>query len=178
VAQLPSGQLHAVLGTAEVPQADSLVQWLRKHAELLQGLDMRLISSIKRGGTKDWAEFITTLATALQDATARGALAGLHSFALKGTAARPGLLHALPAAQLKQLAIEVPKQDALSLTAIAALTSLGSLQLTFLPAELQAFSHHTEVEELLAAQDAALQATSQLLAAGLQQLTELHIGPV
>jgi hypothetical protein len=173
VEQLRFGQLQAVLSTAKVQQAESLVQWVCKHARLLQALDVQLISSIKHGGTKDWAALTAGLAAALQDATAHGALAGLHSFALKGIQAGHSLLQALSAAQIQQLVVQVPKQDALSLSAVAALTSLRSLQLTFTPPDRRSFGP-ISIAQQLPAQDTALQP----LAAGVQQLTELRIGPV
>jgi hypothetical protein len=170
VAQLLFGQLQAVLSAAKVRQAEAFMQWLAKHAGLLQGLEAQLFSRIEHGGTKDWSEYTAALAATLQDAAARGALEGLFSFSFKGATAI-SVLQALPAAQVAHLKVQVPCYDALSLTAVAALTSLRSLQLTFLPASR---GSSNMIHELLAAQQAALQP----LAAGLQQLTELHIGPV
>jgi hypothetical protein len=175
VAQLLCGQLQAVLSTAKVQQAEALVCWLCKHARLLQGLDLQLISSIRHGGTLDWSEFTATvLAAALQEAAASGALAGLHSLALRGTSAGPSFMQALPAAQLTKLTVEVFDHDTSAITALATCTALRSLRLRLCRlAPGNPGSSQLTAAALAAARSAVLQPL-----AGLQQLTELHIGRV
>jgi hypothetical protein len=175
VAQLQLGQLQAALSTAKVQQAEALVCWLRKHARLLQGLDLQLISSIRHGGTLDWAGFAAAITAAVQEAAASGALAGLQSLALRGTTAGPAFLRALPAAQLTKLTVEVFDHDTSAMTALATCTALRSLHLQLrrlAPDSVEIIRLKTA--ELAAARSAVLQP----LAAGLQQLTELRIGPV
>ncbi|KAF6262448.1 hypothetical protein COO60DRAFT_627575 [Scenedesmus sp. NREL 46B-D3] len=83
------------------------------------------------------------------------------------------MLQPLAAAQLTRVAVEVPDRNFPTMTAVAALTLLRSLDLTFSPGA-PLVRYRMAQAELLAAQNSALQP----LAAGLQQLTELRIGPV
>jgi hypothetical protein len=101
VMQLLPRHLPVVLSTSDVPKASGLVQWLHKHAGLLQSLDVQLVSSFQRSGTSAWdsSAFPATLASALQQAAAAKMLQ-LQSFALSGSLANSSILQPLSAAQL------------------------------------------------------------------------------
>jgi hypothetical protein len=115
VADAHSGQVHIVLSTARVQQADAFVVWLRKHAGLLQQLELDLLgSSWRYANRRDWVA--SALAAALQHAAAAGCLR-LHSFSLKGSVAGAAVLAPL-AAQLTHLAVD--SRDGTDVCAIAA----------------------------------------------------------
>jgi hypothetical protein len=63
VADEHSGRVHVALSTAQVQQADAFAAWLRKHAGLLQQLELDLGSSWMTGGRRNWVA--TSLAAAL-----------------------------------------------------------------------------------------------------------------
>jgi hypothetical protein len=123
--------------------------WLPQHAGLLQQLELQ--QATHRHGI-DWT------------AAARQALssAQLQSFALSGTYVTANILQILPAAHLTQLSYVTHNPTHRNMAAAAGLTALRSLQITFNEQDTR-----TQDSKALAH-----------LAAGLQQLTQLRIGPI
>jgi hypothetical protein len=163
VAQQLAGQLQVVLHARKLQQGHALVQWLRKHADLLQGLELRLVSSmhIDRMHGRSSADLTDALQRALAHTSAAGTLR-LRSFTLRGISASTGILGFLPAAHLTHLdaCVDLERSDALQ--AVGRLSQLRCLALT----SLTSIRPSGAVVSLL------------LPLAGLQQLTELRIGPV
>jgi hypothetical protein len=172
VTQQLHGQLLVVLCTDAPPKMHALALWLRKHTGLCQGLNLQIIHSSDKslsfleGGlprVKDvrWPDAVAAIAKALQDAATAGNVA-LQSFSLAGSTADAATLQQIPSQQLTQLCAEIDFSSTVSLQAVAALTGLRSLQLT-----VAAHSARHAADDVLAP-----------LAAALQQLTQLHVGPV
>jgi hypothetical protein len=169
VAARLAGQLPVVLCTKQVQHAQAFVQWLGKHASLLQSLHLQLPRSHDALGRPSWpaaAGIAAGLADALQHAATSGALQ-LQSFALAGVAAAPGLLQQLPAPQLTKLCIGVDFSSSASLQAVAGLTSLRHLELCNTAQAAATTAAAIIPDDVLAP-----------LAAGLQQLTQLLLKPV
>jgi hypothetical protein len=120
--------------------------WLPQHAGLLQQLELQ--QATHRHGI-DWT------AAAKQALS----LSQLRSFTLRGTYATANLLQILPAAHLTQLSYETCGMTTRDMIAVARLTALRRLEVTF-----DSQNKYT--------------AGALPLAAGLQQLTELRIGPI
>jgi hypothetical protein len=160
------GQMSVTVHTGRLPQAASLMQWLTKHASLLQHLEIQLPAQhFDRAIRARWADTLTAFTTSLRHAAAAGMLR-LQSLTLKGFAATPYILRQLPAQHLTQLSAELRFDDSDSLQAVASLTGLRALQLSH-PLGILVSPNTAETAELLAP-----------LAAGLQQLTQLHIEPL
>jgi hypothetical protein len=121
--------------------------WLLQHAGLLQQLELQ--QATHRHGI-DWT------AAAKQALS----LSQLRSFTLRGTYATANLLQILPAAHLTQLSYETCGMTTRDMIAVARLTALRRLEVTF-----DSQNKHTA-------------GALRPLAAGLQQLTELRIGPI
>jgi hypothetical protein len=173
VAQQLLGQLPVVLRTDAPRRMHALAQWLQKHAGLCQGLDLQVSHNSEKsswvyvhGGllVRDvrWPDAVAAVAKALQDAAAAAGSSMLRSVSLTGNAAEASILQQIPPQQLTQLRLEVDYSSSASLQAIAALPGLRSLHLT-----VPAGTTWRTADDFLAP-----------LAAGLQQLTELQIGPV
>jgi hypothetical protein len=161
VAQLLPGQLPVVLHARKLQQVTSFAQWLQKHGGLLRDVAVHVAGGVdivhahNKHGWRPAA--VAALTAALQQAAAVGPLP-LRSFTLKGALATPDLLQQLPAMHLTQLNAEVQLGCRDSRNAVQALSNLHSLTLY----------DHTAV---CAARDML-----HLLAAGLQQLTQLRFG--
>jgi hypothetical protein len=169
------GQQQVVLHTGQVQQAESFAQWLGKYAGLLHSVDLHVISSIKHGGTRDWEATTAVLAGALQDAAEQDILQALRCFSDKGSAANAGVLQALKAAQLTQLAVELHIDDYPAIDAVTALTSLCSLDLKVLPA---GWCHRSDLVSIGHKIPVIPEKNALAPLAALPQLTQLHIGPV
>jgi hypothetical protein len=168
------GQLQVALRTVHVQQATWLVQWLYKHTGLLQELRLQLIRSCRRSGARDWAPTAATLAAALQQA----GMLHLQAMALSGSPASTSILRPLQSAQLTSLAVEVQRRDAAAIRAVAALTSLRQLDLHFVDVPRRAAITAAEHLDNLIGSALKEDLTLRPLAAGLQQLTQLRMGPV
>jgi hypothetical protein len=165
VTDVLQGQLSLIARSQKLEHAASLMQWLQKHACLLQQLEIQLAVKHLDGARKArWSNLITALESALQHAGA-ASLLKLKAVALGGFTASPGLLQALPAAHLTHLCAEVRLDDSASMQALAALTGLRTLQLRWTDGRFQLF--RPPIPENVLAPLAAL-----------QQLTQLHINPV
>jgi hypothetical protein len=178
-----AGQQHIELHTDQVQKAASFVQWLRKHARLLQSLDLQLVSSIRHGGTMHWDATAEALAAALQGAADEDedALQALQNVSLTGDAAGASVLQALAAAQLTQLTAELHttqycRPDAPAIRALSALTSLRSLDLRILPLDIRHLC--TKSGQFKRTLPAIPEGNALAPLAGLQQLTRLQVGPV
>jgi hypothetical protein len=123
--------------------------WLPRHAGLLQQLELQQAT---------WWHGIDWTAAASQALSS----SQLQSFALCEAYATANILQDLPAAHLTHLCFVTSRVTRHDMAAVAGLTALRSLEVTF--AYHETFMH-----------DAHALAP---LAAGLQQLTELRIGPV
>jgi hypothetical protein len=169
VAARLAGQLPVVLCTKQLRHAQAFVQWLGKHASLLQSLHLQLPRSHDALGRPSWpaaAGIAAGLADALQHAATSGALQ-LQSFELAGVTAGTDLLQQLPAAQLTKLCIGVDFSSSASLQAVAGLTSLRHLELCNTAQAAATTAAAIIPDDVLAP-----------VAAGLQQLTQLHLKPV
>jgi Leucine-rich repeat (LRR) protein len=170
VADEHSGHVHAALSTSKVQQADAFAAWLRKHAGLLQQLELDLGSSWMTGGRRNWVA--TSLAEALQHAAAAGCLR-LQSFSLKGSAAGAAVLGSLAAAQLTHLAVDIT--NGTDVGDVAALTALRSLELRFGQRSTQPTQPWNPAAP---ASGGDLGAVLASLLGQLQHLTQLRIGPI
>jgi hypothetical protein len=170
VAQVLQGQLSVAIHTGRLPQAASLVQWLTKHASLLQHLEVQLLAldPARRSTPARWSSTLAGFSDALHHAAAAGVLR-LHSLKLKGLVATPYILRQLPPQHLTHLSAEVDCDNSASMQAVAALTGLRSLQLIGRTAVAKSWLFHSAVAptDVLAP-----------LATALQQLTQLEIEPV
>jgi hypothetical protein len=182
IAEHCTAQLPAVVQTQNVPQAAAFCSWLRKHCHLLQSLDVQLISSSWLSGTAVWSTTVDALAAALQDAAAAGANL-LQQFALRGSPASVALLQHLSAAQLTQLWFE-PEFSASSSSEHKRRGSSYGSTITSSSEPNPALQQLTLLTTLrclgLSGKGPAAAEDDLVLAplASLQQLTELHIGPV
>jgi hypothetical protein len=180
VAQQLLGQLPVVLCTDAPRRMHALAQWLRKHAVLCRGLDQQITRSCFYGrGTmlvKDvrWPDAVAAVAKALQDAATATGTSRLQSFSLTGITADAAVLQQIPLQQLTKLCVEVEYSSSASLQAVAALTGLCSLQLTVRAGRRRRVWSAIAAERTRSTADDVLAP----LATGLQQLTELHVGPL
>jgi hypothetical protein len=176
--QLPE-QLPVLLRTNMPSRMQALAQWLQKHAGICQGLELHIIRSSEESDwfyayqgflhVKDvrWPDAIAAVSKALQEAAAATGTVRLQSFSLTGfsltgSTAVAALLQQMPAQHLTRLCVEVDYSSSVSLQAVAALTGLHSLRLIS-----SADSAWSVADDTFAP-----------LAAGLQQLTQLQVGPV
>jgi hypothetical protein len=161
-----AGQLPLVLCPKQLRRMQDFAQWLCKHASLLQSMHLQLPRSYDAmgycSGRPAAAGIAAALADALQHVAAFGALQ-LQSFELAGNIVDPGLLQQLPAARLTKLCADVEFSSSASLQAVAGLTGLQHLEL--------------RNTDFAATKSAAVTPDDMLapLAAGLQQLAQLHI---
>jgi hypothetical protein len=161
VAQVLAGQVPVTLAVQQekMQQASKFMQWLQKHAGLLQSLDLQLLRSFSRPGLDaQHAAAVSQLANSLQHAAAAGPLQ-LQSFSLSGPEVGASVLQHLPAAHLTQLAAAIAVSNSASMQALAGLSGLRCLQLSS--------------SDTAAAPDDVLEPLSAL-----QQLTLLHAGRV
>jgi hypothetical protein len=179
VAQILRGQrqLRVAFSTLKDQQLHALVQWLLQHAGLVTSLQLQVNpcsiagSFMERGPVRRFAtgvhDFIGTAAQrAVSSLLAAEDSIPLQSLTLRGTAASRSLLQQLPAAHLTELHAEVDFGYSNSMQALAALSRLRCLTIE-------------QAEQGMGDRNAARAADALApLAAGLQQLTELHINPV
>jgi hypothetical protein len=163
MAWLLRGQLPVALHTSQLQQVKLLAQWLRKHAGLVKSLDVCYM-----GPGSDYETHpnpAAAVARVLESAMAAAATAAapgslqLQSLSID-VAVEPTLLQHLPAARLTQLDITTSLCREADVAAISRLTSLQELRLTSIGLVLERLD------------------MMQQLAAGLQQLTQLYIGPL
>jgi hypothetical protein len=157
VVHVLAGQLTVELQAQTLQQAQSLVLWLHANACTVRSLQLQLPSSSSATGAGRLAAVVAALEAPLQRAAAAGSLQ-LQSFTLQGSITGHTILQQLPVLHLMQLCVDVNASSIASIQAVAALSSLRCLQL----------------QCTAAASDDVLYP----LAAGLQQLTQLKIGPV
>jgi hypothetical protein len=153
LAELAAGQLCVRLSHITLHQTQAFARWLRKHAALLQDLQLECCTCCTRGSAPAWA----ALQAGFQQAAARSTLQLQSLSIFESPVAEQGILQHLPAAHLTYLDAPVDLALSSSFQAVAALSGLRRLDL---------------------AGASAAQASDDVLArltAGLQQLTELHI---
>jgi hypothetical protein len=167
VAELCAARLPVVLHTKLLQQAQGFAQWLSKHAGLVQSLELQLnfwrADMLARSGTA-----MATLEPALQAAFAADSMQ-LQSVSITGSSISASTIERMSAARLTSLRVEVNCHCPSTMQALAALTGLRDLHLSNTaptPAQPPMWSPPVAAEE-----DALAP-----LAAGLQQLTQLHIG--
>jgi hypothetical protein len=174
VANILQGQLAVVLCTVWRQQLQEFEQWLTKHGALVKGLTLQTDPSNGEDRSEVDSRCLGAavfLGVAMQRtlpvsllAAAAGSLP-LQSLMLRCTAASPNLLQQLPTEHLTQLQAEVDLSCSDSMQAVAALSRLKHLTL-----EGEAYN----LRHVAAEADEAL----AVLAAGLQQLTQLQIKSV
>jgi hypothetical protein len=170
-------QLPVAFSTVEEEQLHALQQWLLMHPGLVTCLQLQIDPYSMAGSftqrqhrfAKGADDFIGTavqravsslLATAAEDNIP------LQSLTLRGTTASRTFLQQLPAAHLTELHAEVDFDCRTSMQAVAGLSRLQRLMLEGTKRDTD-YRHAARTSDALAP-----------LAAGLQQLTELHINPV
>jgi hypothetical protein len=166
ITQVLAGQVPVALAVQDKKQlahAQLLVQWLQKHAGLLQSLYLQFAACSNRtdaARVRRAAAVLLQLEAALKQAAAVSPLQ-LQSFCVKGSAVGAGFLQQLPAAHLTHLCLHLDMYNSsyFSMRAIAALTNLRCLQL--------------DSCDTAAALDNVLAPLGHL-----QQLTQLHVGTV
>uniref|UniRef100_A0A383W3M9 Uncharacterized protein n=1 Tax=Tetradesmus obliquus TaxID=3088 RepID=A0A383W3M9_TETOB len=163
VVQLLPGQLPVLLHTSQLQQVLLLAQWLRKHAGLVKSLAVYYESS--GAEIQEYPAPTYTAGAVLCNALAAAATAAapgvlqLQSFSIN-LQTWPELQQSLPVAHLTKLTAGTLISNTDYMKAIFGLTNLRELRLT-------------SFDRVPAADETLLR-----LAAGLQQLTLLQIGPV
>jgi hypothetical protein len=164
IAQVLAGQVPVVLAVQDKKQlahAHALVQWLQKHAGLLQSFDLQFTCSSSTDEARaERAVVLSQLEAALEQAAVVGSLQ-MQSFCLKGCAVSYAILQQLPAAHLTSLCAHLHMRSSsyIDMLEVAALSSLRCLQL--------------DSCDTAAARDEVLAPLMHL-----QQLTQLHVGTV
>jgi hypothetical protein len=177
VAECLQGQLPVVLSTVKPERLHSFEQWLAKHAGLPKGLDLRIDRSSSAGRFGNLNSRFSSFANGFLGAAAQRAVRSLlataanrvplQSLTFCESTASLDLLQQLSAVHLTQLFIQVDMNCSDSMQAVAALTRLQTLH-------LEGPRSRTNSHRAAASADDALAP----LAAGLQQLTQLHVCPM
>jgi hypothetical protein len=162
VASLLRGQLTVVMHITQLQQVKLLAVWLRRHAALAKSLEVCYM-----GPVSECKQHI-------EDAEAANALES--AIAAAATAAAPGSL------QLQSLTVSVPiTQNLLQHLPAAHLTQLDVATSFRVDETAKALARLTRLQELRLANTDLVpehENTMQQLVAALQQLTQLHTGPV